>query len=117
MDDKTKYSQITLFNSEGKTNTSVRGKVHDSIVEIIQMSSEELKDKGENLIITYSFGGSPFGKTLIASTQKGICYMGFSDKTEDNLLELKNRFPNARFIEQANKTQENALRIFTQDWS
>ncbi len=117
MEDKAKYSQVILFNSEENSNTSVRRKVHESIVEILPLTPEELKNKGKNLFIKYSFGVSPFGNTLIASTQNGVCYLGFSDNTEIAFSELENRFPNANFIEQADAFQENALRIFSFDWN
>jgi AraC family transcriptional regulator of adaptative response/methylated-DNA-[protein]-cysteine methyltransferase len=53
---------------------------------------------------------------LIASTQKGICYLSFVTNTKEteNLFKL---FPNAGFIQKTDPVQQNALKFFREDWS
>ncbi|EDO25472.1 predicted protein [Nematostella vectensis] len=58
-----------------------------------------------------------FGNILIASTYKGICYMGFSDNKQIAFSELENRFPKATFIEQTDQIQQDALKVHTHDWN
>lgn len=110
-------SQSTLFETTYKTGLSGTGKLHDLFVKIERMTPEEYKNKGENLVIKYSFTQSKFGNILIASTHKGICYMGFSDNNEIVFSELQKRFSKAKFIQQTDEIQQNALQIDTQDWS
>ena len=43
--------------------------------------------------------------------------MGFSDNKETAFSELKNRFPNATFIEQTDEIQQDALKFHTNDWN
>lgn len=110
-------SQATLFEAAYKTGLSGTGRLHDLFVKIEGMTPGEYKNKGENLSINYSFSRSTFGDILVASTHKGICYMGFSDDKEIAFSELQIRFPKANFIQQTDKFQQNALQIYTQDWS
>lgn len=111
------HSQTTLFETAHKTGLSGTGRLHDLFVKIEGMTPGEYKNKGENLTINYSFSESLFGRILVASTHKGICYMGFSDDKQMAFSELEKRFPKANFIQQTDEIQQNALQIYTQDWS
>lgn len=50
------------------------------------------------LNISYSFNNTRFGKVLIASTEKGICYMAFADDESTAFAELQLHFPDAMFM-------------------
>ncbi|KAG1660446.1 Bifunctional transcriptional activator/DNA repair enzyme Ada [Nymphon striatum] len=64
------------------------------------MTPGEFKRGGENLTICYQFVDSTFGLMLVASTDKGICYMGFvGEDPKETFTELNGRFPRANFIE------------------
>ncbi|MDL5514885.1 methylated-DNA--[protein]-cysteine S-methyltransferase [Arenibacter sp. M-2] len=110
-------SQTTLFETAYKTGLSGTGRLHDLFVKIEGMTPGEYKKKGENLSINYSFAQSPFGEIIVASTHKGICYMGFVDNKKIAFSELEKRFPKANFIQQTDGMQQNALQIYTQDWT
>ncbi|MGH1339468.1 MAG: bifunctional helix-turn-helix domain-containing protein/methylated-DNA--[protein]-cysteine S-methyltransferase [Aureispira sp.] len=110
-------SQTTLFETAHQTGLSGTGRLHDLFVKIEGMTPGEYKNKGENLTINYSFTESLFGRILVASTHKGVCYMGFSDDKKIIFSELEKRFPKANFIQQTDEIQQNALQIYTQDWS
>ena len=110
-------TQSTLFDTAYQTGLSGTGRLHDLFVKIEGMTPGEYKNKGENLSINYSYEESLFGKILVASTNKGICYMGFSDEKNIAFSELEKRFPKANFIQQTDEIQQNALLIYTQDWS
>lgn len=110
-------TQATLFETAYETGLSGTGRLHDLFVKIEGMTPGEYKKQGENLSINYSYKKSLFGKILVASTNKGICYMGFSDEKNSAFYELEKRFPKANFIKQIDNIQKNALLIYTQDWS
>ncbi len=80
------------------------------------MSPAEYKNGGKSLAINYSFSESPFGNILVASTEKGICYMAFENDKNTALGDLKHKFPNA-FFEKQDALQKNALSIFDKDWT
>lgn len=86
-------------------------------IQMERMSSEESKNNRENGSINYSFAECFFGRIIIASTPKGICYMGFSDQNQIAFSELEKRFPKARFIEQVDAFQEDILKVFSEDWN
>ncbi len=110
-------SLSTLFCTADKKELTEKGRPHDHCVKIEVMTPREYKNEGEQLTINYSFSTSRFGYVLIASTYKGICYMGFSDDDEIALIELQHRFPKASFTPQTDEIQKNALHIFTEDQS
>lgn len=110
-------SQSTLSDTAYQTGLSGTGRLHDLFVKIEGMTPGEYKSKGENLTINYSYEESLFGEILVASTNIGICYMGFSDGENNAFHELEKRFPKARFTQQTDEIQQNALLIYTQDWS
>lgn len=112
-----KRSQSIFFESTYRVVGLDKSIMQDSIVEIEEMTIEEQKNNGASLSLNYSYGKSLFGNILIASTQKGICYMGFSDDNQIAFSELEKRFPKARFIQQTDELQQNALLVFSQDWS
>jgi AraC family transcriptional regulator of adaptative response/methylated-DNA-[protein]-cysteine methyltransferase len=110
-------SKATLFNVAQATGLSGTGRLHDLFVNIEGMTPGEYKNQGENLSINYSFEMSYFGKLLVASTTKGICYMGFSDENNKALSVLTQRFPKANFINQKDMFQQSALKIYSSDWN
>ncbi len=110
-------SASTIFKTAQNTGLSSTGRLHDLFVNIEGMTPAEYKNKGENLSINYSLAESLFGKIMVASTNKGVCYMGFSDDEKIAFSELENRFPKANFISQTDDIQQNALKIYSHDWS
>lgn len=110
--------QASLFDAALETGLSGTSRLHDLFVKIEGMTPGEYRNGGEHLDINYSFAESPFGMVIIASTFKGICYMAFFDTDRDRAFEeLKSRFPNARYRMTVDLIQQQALFIFTQDWS
>ena len=79
----------------------------------ISISKDEYKKRKENIEITYGFGLSPFGKTMIATSSKGVCSLEFYDNSfEDIFSRLKNSWQNDKFIQDDNKAQELLDKIF-----
>ncbi|WP_462220890.1 bifunctional helix-turn-helix domain-containing protein/methylated-DNA--[protein]-cysteine S-methyltransferase [Ferruginibacter sp.] len=112
-----KDKQATLFDAAYETGLSGTGRLHDLFIKIEGMTPGEFKNGGENLFINYSYAETPFGNILVASTNKGICYMAFADDEKEALINLQNHFPKARFKQMLDIMQQNALYIFTHDWS
>ena len=112
-----KDNHASLFDTAIEAGLSGTGRPHDLFVNIEGMTPGEYKNGGENLSINYSFAESPFGNILVASTPKGICYMAFADEHDEALRILKNKFPNATYTQMVDLAQQDALFIFTHDWS
>ncbi|WP_407404302.1 bifunctional helix-turn-helix domain-containing protein/methylated-DNA--[protein]-cysteine S-methyltransferase [Chryseobacterium sp.] len=105
----------TILDATLETGLSSTSRLHDLFVSIEGMSPAEYKNGGKNLTINYQFAETIFGNVMIASTEKGICYLAFEDFKEKTLLELKNKFPNAIFFEKIVEMQNDALSIFNKE--
>ncbi|OFY50358.1 MAG: cysteine methyltransferase [Bacteroidetes bacterium GWF2_41_31] len=112
-----KENQATLFETAHETGLSGTGRLHDLFINIEGMTPAEYKNGGKYLNINYSFAASPFGNILVASTEKGICYMAFTDEETVAFSTMHNHFPNAHFRQMVDLIQQNALNIFTHDWT
>lgn len=110
-------AHLPLSDAAQETGLSGTGRLYDLFVHIEGMTPGEYKNGGENLSVNYNFAPSPFGEIFIASTGKGICAMEFADNRRIAFDSLLKNFPNAKFTRLADEIQQNALFIFTQDWS
>ncbi len=112
-----KETHASLFDTAHEVGLSGTGRLHDLFVTVEGMTPGDYKNGGENLFINYSFASTPFGDILIASTPKGICSMEFADDHMEAFNSLQRKFPRARYCQVCDAIQQNALFIFTQDWS
>jgi len=113
-----KETRATLFDATCELGFSGTSRLHDLFVNIEGMTPGEYRNGGANLSINYAFADTPFGTVIVASTDKGICHMTFADEGNEHALEnLKKTFPNAEFQHFLDMKQQNALFVFTQDWS
>lgn len=111
-----KEERTSIIDTAIETGLSGTSRLHDLFISIEGMTPAEYRDGGKNLSINYSFAESPFGNMLIASTQKGICYMAFYEEERIALALLKQRFPHAAYTHKLDIIQQNALFIFQHDW-
>lgn len=113
-----KNRQASILDAAYQAGLSGTGRLHDLFIKIEGMTPGEYKNGGALLHINYSFAESSFGTILVASTTKGICYMAFADGTKDEAFgELRVHFPNAVYNNLLDVNQQNAIFIFTRDWS
>ncbi|MEA4983170.1 MAG: methylated-DNA--[protein]-cysteine S-methyltransferase [Paludibacter sp.] len=110
-----KEQQATLLETALDTGLSGTGRLHDLFVKIEGMTPAEYKNGGRNLTICYSFAETPFGKVIIASTHKGICFMAFEEDETIALGLLKQQFPNSAFQQGQDVMQQHALSIFRKE--
>jgi AraC family transcriptional regulator of adaptative response/methylated-DNA-[protein]-cysteine methyltransferase len=110
-------NQSSVFDTAIETGLSGTGRLHDLFINIEGMTPGEYKNGGEHLSINYSFAESPFGNILVASTAKGICHLAFADDQQAALEFLRWMFPNARYHQMVDIIQQQALYLFTHDWS
>jgi AraC family transcriptional regulator of adaptative response/methylated-DNA-[protein]-cysteine methyltransferase len=108
---------VSLQETAFELGLSGTGRLHDLFVKIEGMTPGEYKNGGENLVINYSFAMTPFGNTIVAATPKGICYMAFVQEEADGFETLQRSFPNAMYRHLSDPMQQNALYLFTHDWS
>ncbi len=108
---------LSVSDATFETGLSSPGRLHDLFISIEGMTPGEYKNGGENLEINYSYAETPFGDIIIASTQKGICHIAFMQDDTDELNNLCQLFPKAGFHQKTDLLQQNALKVFTDDWN
>lgn len=109
--------QATLFDAAFETGLSGTGRLHDLFINIEGMTPAEYKNGAQNLSVNFSYAESPFGNLIVASTEKGICYMAFEDDEANAYIDLRSKFPNATFQRKLDLIQQHALFIFQNDWN
>lgn len=80
--------------------------IMNNSVLIIPLNKKEIKD----LSIGYFFYETCYGTCVVASRDKGICYVGFGEK-EPMLQSLRKHYPDARLTEQKADVHNAALRF------
>ena len=107
-----KEDQLTIFDAAFDTGLSGTGRLHDLFVNIEGMTPNEYKNGGINLTIKYSFGNSVFGKVILASTDKGLCHVMFSENEITAFDRLKSQFPEAKFSNESTVFHQEAIAFF-----
>jgi AraC family transcriptional regulator, regulatory protein of adaptative response / methylated-DNA-[protein]-cysteine methyltransferase len=92
--------KMSVLTSALDAGLSGSGRLHDLFVSIEAMTPGEYKSGGEGLVLTWGYGGSPFGSILMASCDRGIVHLAFVDDGDrrESFAELKSSWPNATFI-------------------
>jgi len=65
---------------------------------VIGMSPSAFRKGGAKAEIRFALAQCSLGAILVASTEKGLCAISLGDEPEPLLIELQNRFPQARLI-------------------
>jgi AraC family transcriptional regulator, regulatory protein of adaptative response / methylated-DNA-[protein]-cysteine methyltransferase len=80
-----------LLEATHQIGLSSLGRLHELFVTTEAVSPGEYKSRGAGMTIRYGVHPTPFGKCLIATTDRGICHLGFVKTNEgdaiDNLME------------------------------
>ncbi len=90
------------------------GRLHDLFVTLEAMTPGEYKRQGAGLRIAYGIHPSPFGQCLLATTARGICYLGFVNSISDAEVESQFRqsWPSAEVVRNEGATAAIVRRVF-----
>jgi len=106
-----------LLDTTHRVGLSSLGRLHDLFVTTEAVSPGEYKSYGEGVTIRYGLHASPFGKCLVAVTERGICHLGFVQNSEGNAIDnLVADWKNARMIEDNKGTAPLIEPIFDLDY-
>ncbi|UOQ95848.1 methylated-DNA--[protein]-cysteine S-methyltransferase [Hymenobacter sp. 5317J-9] len=109
--------QASVAEAAYETGLSGTGRLHDLFVTLEAMTPGEYRHGGAALAIQYSFGESPFGTYLVASTAKGICKLVFVDDEQAALAELRQEWPNALLTPAETAVHAQVARFFARTFS
>ena len=76
-----------LLDTTHQVGLSSLGRLHDLFVNTEAVTPGEYKSGGAGLTIRYGLHHTPFGKCLIATTERGICHLGFVQASEGNVID------------------------------
>ena len=101
------YSKKKLAESNSLLKTALEAglsgpsRLHDLFVTFEAMTPGDFKKQGAGLEIAYGFCESPFGECLLATTKRGICYLGFVKARERSEIQnqLFQTWPGSAFVE------------------
>ncbi|MEK6751781.1 MAG: methylated-DNA--[protein]-cysteine S-methyltransferase [Chloroflexota bacterium] len=103
-----------LLETTHKIGLSSLGRLHDLFVNTEAVTPGEYKTGGAGLAIRYGIHPSPFGKCLIATTERGICNLSFVDVSEGRAIDnLAADWKQAKMIEDYKSTAPLVTRIFS----
>ncbi|MDA7429447.1 bifunctional helix-turn-helix domain-containing protein/methylated-DNA--[protein]-cysteine S-methyltransferase [Primorskyibacter aestuariivivens] len=108
--------RFTTLAAADAAGLSGGGRLHDLFLRWEAMSPGDYAKGGAGLSIYWGWYDSPFGPALVMGTDKGICGLGFAAEAgaEETYLDLRGRWPAARFIEDAERLRQWVERAFGQ---
>jgi AraC family transcriptional regulator of adaptative response/methylated-DNA-[protein]-cysteine methyltransferase len=102
-----------LLDTTHQVGLSSLGRLHDLFVNTEAVTPGEYKSHGAGLTIRYGLHPTPFGKCLIATTERGICHLGFVQTSEGNAINnLVADWKQAKMNEDYESTAPLIARIF-----
>lgn len=106
-----------LLDTTHRVGLSSLGRLHDLFVAAEAVTPGEYKTRGAGVTIRYGIHPSPFGKCLIATTERGICHLGFVQASEgDAVDDLVADWREAQMIEDYKSTAPLVAPIFDMNW-
>ena len=102
-----------LLDTTHQVGLSSLGRLHDLFVTTEAVTPGEYKSRGAGVTIRYGLHASPFGKCLIAVTERGICHLAFVQTSEGDAIDhLVTGWKQARMIEDYRSTAALVEPIF-----
>ena len=103
-----------LLETTHQVGLSSLGRLHDLFVNAEAVTPGEYKSHGAGLTIHYGLHLTPFGKCLIATTERGVCHLSFVETSEGNAIDtLVADWNQAEMIEDYRTTAPLIDRIFS----
>jgi AraC family transcriptional regulator of adaptative response/methylated-DNA-[protein]-cysteine methyltransferase len=102
-----------LLETTHQVGLSSLGRLHDLFISTEAVTPGEFKSQGAGLTIHYGVHHTPFGKCLIATTERGICHLSFVQTSEGNAIDnLVANWKRASMVEDYKATAPLITRIF-----
>ena len=102
-----------LLDTMHQVGLSSLGRLHDLFVTTEAVSPGEYKSRGAGVIVRYGIHPTPFGKCLIATTERGICQLSFVQTSEGDAIDnLVKDWKQATMIEDYKATAPLVAPIF-----
>lgn len=105
---------VSVLDAALDSGLSGPGRLHDLFVTHEAMSPGEWKNGGFGMKLAFGFHPSPFGIAIVIASDRGLAGLAFADVGEEQaaLADMKRRWPNATYVEDAGRTGALAQRVF-----
>ncbi len=104
---------LPVLDASIDAGLSSTSRLHELFVNVYAMTPDEYRGYGKSLTIRYGCHETPFGFCLIGLTQRGICWMSFSD-TRDQAGVLRSEWKGAELVESIADTAPVIEQVFFQ---
>ncbi len=107
----------TVFDAALDSGLSGSGRLHDLLIHTDAITPGQARKAGKDLQIQWGFFESPFGKTLLAWTDRGLAFLGFSSirGKQHAINELQLQWPLATLSENPVEAEVWGMQIFNRD--
>lgn len=109
-------SELSLFDASMEMGLSSTGRLHDLFVSIESMTPGEFKSDGRGVEVIYSVHSTVFGRALVASTPRGICYVGFLGLDESPKAHIQNVYSNSHCFEKEDQGHDDVFKVLNGQW-
>ena len=110
-------SSFSVMDTALETGLSGSGRLHDLFIKMEAMTPGQYSRGGRKLEIRYGFHPTPFGRTFVCMTDRGICGLSFTETGNEStvLAYHRNRWPQSLFREDRDETERLLARMFPED--
>ncbi|MEA5446589.1 methylated-DNA--[protein]-cysteine S-methyltransferase [Gammaproteobacteria bacterium AB-CW1] len=93
----------TALEAQLDAGLSSAGRVHDHFLRLDAVSPGEYRRQGAGLVVRYGFHEGPLGDMLVATTDRGLCFLAFTEVEgrTSALGQLSAAWPGARLLADA----------------
>ncbi len=105
----------SLLEAAYDAGLSGTGRLHDLFVSCEAVTPGQVRKKGEGLRIFWGIHPTPFGRCLIAASDRGIVSLHFlQPRTEEAaLVEIERKWPEAEIVKEPHGTEKLAEAVFS----
>ena len=89
-------------------------RLHEHFVTLEAVTPGEFKARGRGVEVAYGVHDSPYGRVLLAQTERGVCHLAFMKdlQPDSELARLRRSYPMARLRPESRETGVTVQRIF-----
>jgi AraC family transcriptional regulator of adaptative response/methylated-DNA-[protein]-cysteine methyltransferase len=106
----------TVLDAALDVGLSGPSRLHDLFVSVEAITPGEVRRRGQGVDIVYGFAPSPFGLSLVAQTNRGLCGLAFSrpDDEARTIQDMRDRWPAANWLRDDACATATAAAVFGQ---
>lgn len=94
---------------------STSSRLHDHFISLEAVTPGQYKTAGLGLEIKYGIHQTPFGKCVLATTDRGICKLAFVENEEEEITALQQQWPEAELERNQQSTAVLVSSLFESD--